>query len=106
MPNQDANAIVFHLIDFGCFDDLFLDCCWVPPIDHEPASSVFVCGDNKACVMWSKTGCKHTCTPWPPGCFHFTWRTNTPTPTLCAVLHSILNLQIYTCMHGLLLSWV
>jgi len=34
IPNHETNTSILALVDLSSLNELLLDCCWQPPIDH------------------------------------------------------------------------
>merc|ERR1712072_321911 len=66
VPDEDADDAILALVYFCSFDDLLLDGCREPPVDHVARVLVLVRGQDEASIVRSQAGCKHASTPWPP----------------------------------------
>lgn len=67
MPNQKADPSLFAFVNFGSFNDLFLQRCRDPPIHHIARIFVLIGTHHKACIMWPQAGREHPSSPRPPG---------------------------------------
>lgn len=102
IPDHETNTSILALVNLGSFDELLLDCCWQPPINHVPRSLVLVGCHDEACIVRTQARRKHASTPWPP-CLH----------QRCACEHTVTSKFLFVhsddvneSVQGLLLAWV